>query len=32
MDKFFDPSKFEDDIFKIWIESKLLDKKNNDRI
>ena len=26
------PSKFEDDIFKFWIESKLFDKKNIDKI
>ena len=32
MDKIFNPSKFEDDIFKFWIESKLFDKKNNDKI
>ncbi|MGL5640395.1 MAG: valine--tRNA ligase [Mycoplasmoidaceae bacterium] len=29
MDKIFNPSKFEDEIFKFWIESKLFDKKNN---
>ncbi|MGL5591310.1 MAG: valine--tRNA ligase [Mycoplasmoidaceae bacterium] len=29
MDKIFNPSKFENEIFKFWIDSKLFDKKNN---
>ena len=32
MDKIFNPSKFEDHIFKFWIESKLFHKINNDKI
>ncbi|MGL5246342.1 MAG: valine--tRNA ligase [Mycoplasmoidaceae bacterium] len=31
MDKIFNPSKFEDEIFKFWIESKLFDKNNNNK-
>ncbi|MGL4616912.1 MAG: valine--tRNA ligase, partial [Mycoplasmoidaceae bacterium] len=31
MNKIFEPNKFEDEIFKFWIESKLFDKKNNNK-